>query len=84
MLPIDQTNPWFLSDIIPVSLVGGVFSLGDVIIGLGLIIFIVEAMRGKTSPSLCINQVREITDGYQKAFTGQKRLQVTTLFRRKG
>ncbi len=84
LLPVEQTNLWFFSDIIPVSLVVGVISPGDVLIGVGLLIFAVEAMRGKTSPSPCINQVREITNGYQKAFTGQKRLQVTTLFRRKG
>jgi len=49
LLPVDQTNLWFLSDIIPVSFVGGVFSPGDIVIGVGVIIFFVEAARwGKT------------------------------------
>ena len=43
--PIDQTNIWFLSDIIPISLLGGVFSPGDVVIGVGLLIFFIEAAR---------------------------------------
>jgi len=43
LLPVDQT------DIIPVSFVGGVFSPGDIVIGVGVIIFFVEAARwGKT------------------------------------
>ncbi len=45
LLPVGQTNLWFLSDIIPSSLVGGVFSLGDVLIGVGLFAFFVEAAR---------------------------------------
>jgi hypothetical protein len=45
LLLTDQTNLWFLSDIIPVSLVGGVFSPGDVLIGIGLLVFLVEATR---------------------------------------
>jgi len=45
LLPVDQTNLWFLSDIFPVSLVGGVFSLGDVLIGVGLLFFFAEAAR---------------------------------------
>ena len=47
LLAVDQTNLWVLSDIIPISLVGGVFSPGDVIIAAGLLVFAVEAMRGK-------------------------------------
>lgn len=45
LLPVDQTNLWLLSDIIPISLVGGVFSLGDILIGIGLLVFFVEATR---------------------------------------
>lgn len=45
LLPVQQTNLWFLSDIIPVSVVGGVFSPGDVLIGVGLLAFFVEAGR---------------------------------------
>ena len=49
LLPIDETNLWFLSDIIPVSLVGGVFSAGDVLIGVGLLVFVLEATGGRDS-----------------------------------
>ncbi len=45
LLPVDQTNLWFLSDTIPISFVGGVFSPGDVVIGLGLLVFFTEAAR---------------------------------------
>lgn len=51
LLPVDQTNLWFLSDIIPVSLVGGVFSPGDVLIGVGLLLFFLEATRCGTTYS---------------------------------
>jgi hypothetical protein len=50
LLPLDQTNLWFLSDIIPISLVGGVFSPGDVLIGVGLLIFFMEATRLSATP----------------------------------
>ena len=49
LLPVEQTNLWFLSDIIPISLVGGVFSPGDVLIGIGLLIFVLEATGGRDS-----------------------------------
>ena len=51
LLPVDQTNLWFLSDIFPVSLVGGVFSLGDVLIGVGLLFFFAEAARWSNTHS---------------------------------
>ena len=57
LLPVDQTNLWFLSDTIPISLVGGVFSPGDVMIAVGLLVFVVGVMRGKASTSPCTNQV---------------------------
>jgi len=41
LLSVDQTNLQFLSDIIPISGVG-VFSPGDVVIGVGLLIFFAE------------------------------------------
>jgi len=63
LLPLDQTNLWFLSDIIPISLVGGVFSPGDVLIGVGLLVFVVGAMRGKSRTSPCTNQVRGMPNG---------------------
>ena len=49
LLPIDETNLWFLSDIIPVSLVGGVFSAGDVLIGVGLLVFVLKVTGGRDS-----------------------------------
>jgi hypothetical protein len=49
LLPVDQTNLWVLSDIIPISLVGGVFSLGDILIGIGLLVFMIEAIGGRDS-----------------------------------
>ena len=57
LLLVDQTNLWFLSDTIPISLVGGVFSPGDVVIAVGLLVFVVGVMRGKASTSPCTNQV---------------------------
>jgi len=38
VLPIDQTTLWLLTDIIPVSSVRTVFSIGDVIIGVGILV----------------------------------------------
>jgi len=49
LLPVDQTNLWFLSDIIPISPVGGVFSAGDVLIGVGLLVFVLETTGGRDS-----------------------------------
>ena len=49
LLAVDQTKLWVLSDIIPISLVGGVFSPGDVLIGVGLLVFVLEATRGRDS-----------------------------------
>ncbi len=45
LLPIDQTNLWLLSDIIPINLVHAVLSVGDVLIAFGLFIFIVAKAR---------------------------------------
>jgi len=44
LLPIDQTHLWLLSDIIPVSWAHMVISPGDIIIGIGLPIFMVQAV----------------------------------------
>ncbi len=62
LLSVNQTNLWFLSDIIPISLVGGVFSPGDILIGVGLLVFAVGVMRGKAITS-CTNQARGTTNG---------------------
>jgi hypothetical protein len=49
LLPIDQTNLWFLTDIIPASHLGGVYSVGDVLIGIGFFIFLLEVVIGKNN-----------------------------------
>jgi len=49
LLPFDQTNLWFLTDIIPASHLGGVYSPGDVLIGVGFIIFLLEVVFSKSS-----------------------------------
>lgn len=49
LLPISQTNLWFLTDIVPASHLGGVYSPGDVLIGMGIIIFLLEVVFGKSS-----------------------------------
>jgi hypothetical protein len=41
-LPIDQTNLWFFTDIIPAHYLGGVFSAGDILIVFGFVLFAVE------------------------------------------
>jgi hypothetical protein len=42
LLTLDQTRLWFFTDIIPLRLVYGVFSVGDIIILLGLLFLAVE------------------------------------------
>jgi len=42
LLTVDQTNLWAFTDIIPWDLVGGVFSVGDVVLGMGLVAFFAE------------------------------------------
>jgi hypothetical protein len=62
--PIDQARLQFLSDIIRISWMHMVISPGDVIIGIGLLIFLVEVVKGKASiSSQCTNQVRGMTNG---------------------
>ncbi len=60
LLSVDQTNLQFLSDIIPISAVG-VFSPGDVVIGVGLLIFFAEVAclasahsRKSIEPAICM------------------------------
>jgi len=38
VLPIEQTNLWFLTDFIPVHSIHAVFSIGDIIIGFGMLV----------------------------------------------
>ncbi len=46
-LPIDQTNLWFFTDIIPAHFLGGVFSAGDILIGFGFVLFAIEIAFSK-------------------------------------
>jgi hypothetical protein len=77
LLPIDQTNLWFLTDIIPASHLGGVYSAGDVLIGMGFIIFLLEVVFGKNNaaqPALSSGSVDDaVGDRKQaeKAMAGQ-------------
>ena len=54
LLPIDQTHLWLLSDIIPVSWAHMVISYGDIIIGIGLLIFTAQVIRGGGKKSLVV------------------------------
>lgn len=75
LLPVSQTNLWFLTDIIPASHHGGVYSPGDIVIAIALIYFILEILFKKnhiTQPVQSIaplknmendkNQTNKITD----------------------
>lgn len=44
LLPLNQTNLWFLTDIIPASHLGGVYSAGDILIAIGFFVFLPEAV----------------------------------------
>jgi hypothetical protein len=45
ILPINQTRLWFLTDIIPVSSIHTVFSIGDVIISVGILVACISVIR---------------------------------------
>jgi len=47
LLTLDQTRLPVFTDIIPWDLVGGVFSVGDVVLGAGVLAFFVELVRRK-------------------------------------
>lgn len=49
LLPLDQTNLWFLTDIIPASHLGGAYSPGDVLIAIAVILFLLEIMFRRNS-----------------------------------
>ena len=58
VLPIDQTRLWLLTDIIPVSSFHAVFSVGDAIIGVGILVacaslisWAVKTMRARVPDS---------------------------------
>ena len=44
LLPLEQTRLWFLTDIIPVRAIYGIFSPGDAVMLGGLVLLIVEAV----------------------------------------
>lgn len=52
LLPLNQTNLWFLTDIIPASHLGGVYSAGDILITMGFFIFLPEATFSRNIISL--------------------------------
>ncbi len=47
LLTVDHTRLWAFTDIIPWNAVGAVFSVGDVVLGVGLLAFFVEFMLHK-------------------------------------
>lgn len=49
LLPVDQTNLWFLTDIIPASHFGGAYSPGDMLIIIAVIIFLLEILFRKNA-----------------------------------
>ncbi len=54
LLTVDQTRLWAFTDIIPWHQVKGVFSVGDVVLGLGLLLFVIELFlvgRSRSSPA---------------------------------
>jgi hypothetical protein len=46
-LPIEQTNLWFFTDIIPAHSLGGVYSAGDLLIAFGFFLFFMEVAFSK-------------------------------------
>ena len=55
LLNVDQTRLWAFTDVIPWNQVGGVFSVGDVLLGVGLVLFFVELIcwRRSTANDRC-------------------------------
>jgi hypothetical protein len=49
-LPLDQTNLWFFTDIIPAHSLGGVLSIGDLLIAFGFFLFFLEVAFNKNRP----------------------------------
>jgi hypothetical protein len=76
-LPLNQTNLWFLTDIIPAGHFGGAYSPGDVLIGMGFIIFLLEVVFGKSSAIKPASSSGSIDDAVvdrkqvEKVITGQ-------------
>lgn len=46
-LPLEQTNMWFFTDIIPAHSLHGVCSAGDLLIGFGFVLFFLEVAFSK-------------------------------------
>jgi hypothetical protein len=70
LLPIDQTNLWFLADIIPASHLGGVYSAGDVLIIIGFIIFLLEVVFGKNSAVQPVSSPGSAANAVEKYVVG--------------
>jgi hypothetical protein len=51
-----------LTDIIPTSHLGGVYSAGDVLIGMGFIIFLLEVVFSKSSAILHVSSPGSVHD----------------------
>ena len=49
LLPLGQTNLWFITDIIPAHHLGGVYSPGDILIALGFLFFLIEIAFSKNT-----------------------------------
>lgn len=55
VLPTDQTRLWLLTDIIPVSSVRTVFSIGDIIIGVGILVACVSMISWTVKTMLALS-----------------------------
>jgi hypothetical protein len=77
LLPVNQTNLWFLTDIIPASHLGGVYSPGDILIGIAIIAFLLEVTftKNKTAQSTKFSEysinTAEDRKQVEKVMTGQ-------------
>jgi hypothetical protein len=54
VLPIEQTRLCFLTDIIPISVVHTVFSVGDVIIGIGILVICINLVIRMVKRRICL------------------------------
>jgi len=74
LLPLDQTNLWFITDIIPASHLHGVYSPGDVLIALGFLFFLIEiAFSKNTTEQPTLSNRSASTEGDSKKLI-EKRL----------
>jgi hypothetical protein len=73
LLTADQTRIWVFTDILPVHLVGGVFSIGDVILGVGLVAFFVDLVWGTGAKPYNVSLLRviQLVRGHQRSVPGE-------------